>query len=181
VLSAKLVLVTVLLMLGAANRYRLVPRFEAQGATASRPLAASIAVELGIAVVILGVVALWRFTPPPRALAASEPIAFHIHDPKAMINAALEPRRGEGAALDILVMDQELHPLTVKEVTLVLSFPAAGIEPIRRSATDAGAAHWKIANLRIPIAGRWDVRVDILVDDFDKVALEDKIDLPRAP
>jgi copper transport protein len=181
VLSAKLGLILALLALAGANRYRLVPRFEARGMRASRPLAASIAVEIGIAVVILGVVALWRFTPPPRALAAGEPIAFHIHDPKAMINAALAPRRGQGAALDILVMDNELRPLTVKEVTLVVSFPAAGIEPVHRSATDTGDSHWTIADLRIPIAGRWDVRVDILVDDFEKVVLEDKIDLPRAP
>ena len=53
---------------------------------------------------------------------------------------------------------------------------------MRRGASDTGdEAHWRIANLRIPIGGRWDVRVDILIDDFEKVVLEEKIDLPRAP
>src|SRR5205807_147559 len=84
-------LVALLLALGAANRYRLVPHFERLGRLAARPLVASIAIELTVAVVIFGLVASWRFTPPPRALAASEAIAFHIHDPKAMINAALAP------------------------------------------------------------------------------------------
>jgi copper transport protein len=182
VLSAKLALVGGLLALAAANRYRLVPRFERVGRGASRPLAASIAAEFAIAIAILGVVSLWRFTPPPRALAATEPMTFHIHDPKAMINAALAPRRGQGADLVITVMDGELRPLAVKDVTLVLAYPAAGIEPVRRSATDTGdEAHWRIADLRIPLAGRWDVRVDILIDDFEKVVLEEKIDLPRAP
>jgi len=80
------------------------------------------------------------------------------------------------------VMDAELHPITVKDVTLVLAYPAAGIEPVRRSATGGGGeGHWRIVDLRIPLAGRWDVRVDILIDDFEKVVLEEKIDLPRAP
>jgi copper transport protein len=182
VLSAKLGLICGLLGLAAVNRYLLVPRFERIGRGASRPLAASIGAELAIAVAILGVVSLWRFTPPPRALAASEPMTFHIHDPKAMINAALAPRRGQGADLVITVMDGELRPLAVKDVALVLAYPAAGIEPVRRGATDTGdESHWRIANLRIPIGGRWDVRVDILIDDFEKVVLEEKIDLPRAP
>jgi copper transport protein len=147
----------------------------------ARPLAFSIAAEFAIALVILGLVATWRFTPPPRALAASAPIAFHIHDPKAMINAALAPRRGQGAELSILVMDAELRPLAVKEVTLVLAYPAAGIESVRRIATDAGEGNWRIDDLRIPLAGRWDVRVDILINDFEKVVLEEKVELPRAP
>ena len=78
-------------------------------------------------------------------------------------------------------MDAELHPLPVKEVTLVLAYPAAGIEPVRRRATDAGGATWRIADLRIPLAGRWDVRLDILVNDFEKVVLEEKVALPHAP
>jgi copper transport protein len=181
VLFRKLVFVAGLLALAAANRYRLVPRFERLGRLAARPFAISIATELAIALVIFGLVASWRFTPPPRALAASEAVAFHIHDPKAMINAALAPRRGQGAELSILVMDAELHPLAVKEVTLMLGYPAAGIEPVRRIATDLGGGNWRIDDLRIPLAGRWDVRVDILVNDFEKVVLEEKVALPRAP
>ena len=70
VLACKLVAVAALLGLGAANRYWLVPRLQARGAAAARPLATSISFELAIAVVILALVALWRFTPPPRALAS---------------------------------------------------------------------------------------------------------------
>ena len=39
----------------------------------SRYLLRSIVGEIGLAVVILGLVATWRFTPPPRALTASAP------------------------------------------------------------------------------------------------------------
>ena len=32
-----------------------------------------------------------------------------------------------------------------------------------------------------PVAGRWRMRLDILVSDFDKVVLEDDVELRRVP
>jgi copper transport protein len=90
-------------------------------------------------------------------------------------------RRTRGAAVEILVLDAELRPLAVKEVTLVLSLPAAAIEPLRRDAIAAGEGSWRVDDLRVPLAGRWRLRVEILIDDFEKVALEDQVELPRMP
>ena len=90
VLACKLAAVAVLFALAAANRYRLVPQFERDGGAAARPLAISIAFELAIALAILGLVALWRFTPPPRALATDAPISLHIHGDKAMAQIEIE-------------------------------------------------------------------------------------------
>ena len=57
----------------------------------------------------------------------------------------------------------------------------AGIEPIRRSASFDGGSQWRVSGLRIPVAGVWRMRVDILINDFEKVILEDNVELPRAP
>jgi copper transport protein len=64
-----------------------------------------------------------------------------------------------------------------KEVTLVLSNPSAGIEPIRRSAVLSGENTWRIRDLVIPTAGRWSVRIDVLISDFELIRLEDSIDI----
>ena len=56
-----------------------------------------------------------------------------------------------------------------------------GIEPMRREAINEADVTWRIDDLRIPLAGRWRVRVEILVSDFEKVALEEDVELPRAP
>jgi copper transport protein len=182
VLACKLVAVDALLILAAVNRYALVPRFEATRAAPARPLRASIAVELAIAVVILGLVASWRFTPPPRSLALAGPqVSIHFHGQRAMAQIEVVPVRGRGAHLGLEILDGELRPLTAKEVALVLSNPAAGIEPVRRAAVSEGGPQWSLDDLRIPIAGRWRLRVEILIDDFDKVVLEDDVDLPRSP
>ena len=91
------------------------------------------------------------------------------------------PVRGRGAHVDLEVLDGELGPLAAKEVTLVVSNPTAGIEPVRRTATSEGGPRWGVDDLRIPVAGRWRLRVEILIDDFDKVVLEDDVELPRSP
>jgi copper transport protein len=184
VLGCKLAAVAVLLGLAAANRYRLVPRLASGDAGAARPLAASIAFECMVAIVILALVALWRFTPPPRALVASAPISIHLHGGKAMAQIEIERPEDQGARATLQVLDGEFQPLAVKEVTLVLANPAAGIEPMRRTATraqEAGAMNWRIDELRIPVAGRWSLRVELLVSEFDKVMIEDTVTLPRMP
>jgi copper transport protein len=181
VLAGKLACVALLLGLGALNRYRLVPRFERTGAAAARPLAASIAAELALALAILVLVALWRFTPPPRTLAPDAPIALHLHGDKAMAEIEIERKAGEPARASVLVLDGAFRPFAVKEVALMLANPAAGIEPLRMNAVPAGDSRWRIEDLRIPVAGRWTLRVDILVSDFDKVSLEEAVTLPRVP
>ena len=181
VLSGKLALVAILIALAAANRYALVPRFAATGsAPAGRPLATSIRAELALALVILALVASWRFTPPPRALAASERVFVHIHGERGMAEIDIEPERGR-AQTSVKLLDPELHPLAAKELTLVLANPAAGIEPMQRQGVSEGNGFWHIDDVRIPVAGRWQLRVEILISDFDKLVLDEEIDLPRVP
>jgi copper transport protein len=181
VLSGKLALVAVLIGLAAANRYALVPRFAASGsAPAARPLATSIRSELALALVILALVASWRFTPPPRALAASERVFLHLHGERGMAEIDIEPERGR-AKTSVKLMDPELHPLAAKELAIVLANPAAGIEPMQRDGVSEGGGFWRINDLRIPVAGRWQLRVEILINDFEKLVLDEEVVLPRVP
>jgi copper transport protein len=200
VLACKLAAVVAMFALAAANRCWLVPKFETKGGASARPLAISIALELVIALVILGLVALWRFTPPPRALVVDAPVSVHVHGEKAMAQIEIERAKQQSPHASVLVLDGAFQPLAAKEVTLVLANPAAGIEPIRINATRAGASGgandtskaasaatsaatstWRIDDLRIPVAGRWNLRVEILMSDFEKRIIEDTVTLPRVP
>jgi len=182
VLTGKLALVAILVGLAAANRFALAPRFAARGSVpAGRPLATSIRIELALAVIILALVASWRFTPPPRALAASQQIALHVHGERVMAQIEIEPSRGRSAVMSVLLLDAELRPLTAKELTVVFSNVAAGIEPMRRQAVDEDGSNWRIDDVRIPVAGRWRLRVEILISDFEKIVIENDAELPRMP
>jgi copper transport protein len=178
VLSAKLSAVLALLVLAASNRYLLVPKLAASGA---EPLVTSIVVEFALALTILGLVGLWRFTPPPRALAAAETTYIHFHDARAMAQIDLTPVRGRGAHVSIQVTDDEFRPVAAKAVSLVVWNPTAGIEPMSRNAADAGDGNWRIDDFRVPVGGVWRMRVEILISDFEKVMIEDNVELPRTP
>jgi copper transport protein len=172
VLSAKLAVVAVLLALAALNRFRFT------NAKSIANLVRSIGAEIVLAVVILGLVAAWRFTPPPRALAlaAAAPARVHIHTEALMADVTLEPGRVGILRAGIVVLRGDFSPFDAREVTLVLSLPAAGVEPIRRAATLRDGV-WQIDALPLPVAGRWQVRVDVLVSDFEKQVLEDSVEI----
>jgi copper transport protein len=178
VFLAKMGAVVCLLALAALNRQRLTPMLRLKEA-GPRHLTRSIAGEIGLAVVILGLVATWRFTPPPRALVLppAEPVKMHIHTPAAMVELTLAPGRVGPATASMSLMSGDFASLDAKEVTVTLAKPDAGIEPIERKAVRMPDGQWRAEGLVLPVAGRWQVRVDVLVSDFEKATLEDTIEI----
>jgi copper transport protein len=179
ILCAKLVLVAGLLGLAALNRFRLTPALQSdpQGA---RPLVRSMLFEFAVVVGILAVVAGWRFTPPPRALtsAVRAPLAIHIHSDRATLKMLISPGTAGIDTFALQLVSGDARPLQAKEVTLSLSQPERGIEPMERKAIRGADGNWIARDVPLPFAGRWRVRVDVLVTDFEQVALEDEFDLP---
>ena len=51
------------------------------------------------------------------------------------------------------------------------------MESIERKATRAGDGTWRVDNLVVPRPGRWTVRVDALITDFEKVILAGAVDI----
>ena len=176
ILSMKLVAVTVLLALAATNRFVLTPKVEAGDAVARGRLRHSIAAEIALALLIFALVAGWRFTPPPRSIVVEEQSEFiHFHSGAAMADLTLTPGRVGRSGGEIMIRDANYQPMTPKEVTLIFSQPASGIEPLRREAENVGDDLWRIDDVMLPTPGRWRLRIDVLIDDFTKVSLEDDI------
>jgi copper transport protein len=176
ILLIKLALVAVLLGLAALNRFRLTPALE-QSPWAAKPLARSIMVECVVALAILATVAGWRFTPPPRTILPETPLAVHIHTDKAMFQVLISPGSVGTDSFVLQLMDGEGSLLSAKEATLTLSLPDRGIEAIERTATLGADGFWHVRGVPLPVAGRWHMRIDALVGDFEKVTLEDDFDL----
>ena len=139
VLACKLAAVAVLVALAAANRYRLVPRFERDGAAAARLLAirrvrARHRVDDSRTG---GALALYAAATRARRHA---PISLPLHGERPWRRSKSSAGQAAKPAASVLVLDGAFQPLAAKEVTLVLANPAAGIEPIRINATRAGAS-----------------------------------------
>lgn len=179
VLLAKLALLAPLFGAAAVNRWRLTPpALAGKGVRAARRLAASARLEILLSCLVLGLVGLWQFTPPPRALAAAEaaaaPAGAHLEGARAGAHLLLDPGRPGRVVASAYLMDPALEPLPAQGVTLSLSDPAAGIAPIRVALQPQEDGGWS-APVLIPVAGTWQLRLDILVSDFDSVRLEGAI------
>jgi copper transport protein len=176
ILLTKLMLVAALLGLAALNRFRLTPAL-AKNETATSPLVRSIVLECAFAAGILCVVAGWRFTPPPRSLIPDAPLAVHIHTDKAMFQVLVSPGRVGMDDFVLQLMNGDGTLLHAKEATLTLSLPERGIEEIERQGTLEPDGFWHVGKVPLAIPGRWHMRIDALVTDFDKITLEDDLDV----
>jgi copper transport protein len=181
ILLVKLVLVAILLGFAALNRYLVTPGLVADPSD-RRPLKAVVFLECVTVLLILGVVAGWRFTPPPRTLAAAQavaeaPLAIHIHTETAMFQVLISPGKVGSDDFVLQLMAGDASPLLAREATLTLSLPERGIEPIERKAALGPDGYWHLHGVPLPLPGRWHLRIDALVTDFEKVMLEDDFEV----
>ncbi|MGD9866004.1 MAG: copper resistance CopC/CopD family protein [Pseudodonghicola sp.] len=178
-LLAKLALLVLLFGLAAFNRWKLTEPAQKNEAAAKRHLVRSIVIETVLVLAILGIAAGWRFTPPPRslAIAAAQPVQMHIHTAKAMADVTVAPGRTGPVTVSAVVMSGEFGPLDAKEVTFVFSNPSAGIEAFRRKAGKPGDGTWRADEVVLPLPGKWTVRLDILITDFDLARIQGEIEI----
>ncbi|MET0430655.1 MAG: copper resistance D family protein, partial [Microvirga sp.] len=178
VFLVKMAAVAGLMALAGLNRWRLTPALRTRPSDAAA-LVRTILCEVALMVLILAAVAGWRLTPPPRALAASlsAPASLHIHDAAAMADMTIAPGRAGPVALSLSLLTGDFGPLDAREVTIGFSHPGAGIEPIERRAVREPDGSWRVEDLMLPVPGRWQVRVDALITDFDKATLEGSVEI----
>ena len=178
VFLVKLGLLVGLFILVAVNRWSLTAAVENRDPSATRRLVRSIAVETLVAIAIFGAAAAWRFTPPPRVLAAEArlPASVQLQSDKATVVLWIGPARAGPVDMVANVLTAEFEPFEPREVTVTFSNPNAGIEPFQRTLTrGAGMADWHGTAVTIPLPGVWKVRVDVLVSDFETTRLEGEV------
>lgn len=185
ILAAKLALLALLLALALVNRTRLTAPALAGQAMARYRLRQSVAVEIGIVLVILALVAGWRFTPPPRALAqaaeaadlASSPLYAHAMDAAAMADITITPGHAGPVIMDLFLTDAAGATLEPLGATVTLSSPELGIEPIVTDVQLVDGA-WRVDPLTIPAAGTWLIDVELRLSRFSLSRLQAEIEVP---
>lgn len=180
VFLAKMAAVALVLALAAFNRQRLTPMLRSQ-TSGAKYLFWSILGEIALAVLILGLVATWRFTLPPRALLSPPPksVSTHIHTSAAMADLTLTPGHVGPVTATISLMSGDFGTLDPKEVTISLANKGSGIEPIERRANRAADGTWQAEAVVLPVPGPWQVRIDALLTDFEKTTLEGTVEISR--
>jgi len=115
-------MVAFILALAAWNRFRMTSAVMSRAPGAGRRLARSIVAEIVAVFVILGLVAGWRFTPPPRSLSVTslKPLLVHIHTQAAMAFVTLSSGRVGAIQVDVVLMSGDFGTLDAKEVRLTI-------------------------------------------------------------
>lgn len=182
-LLLKLALVVLLLALAVANRRRLTPALAAD-AKAPAALARNIRAELALAGAILLGTAVLAHTPPPPGTTAHQ--HEHAHDASqsyAIVTTSrgrtllleVAPARTGANALTLWLTDADGQVLAPIGISIALSLPAAGIEPLVRQPERTGPGRYALPRVDLPVAGRWRVRVDALISDFEKAILTTEV------
>jgi copper transport protein len=201
VLSIKIALVCVLLGLAALNRFVLVPRLALKvcDIAARRALRASLVIELMVGVAVIAAAAVLSQQPPPAALrhaagivapAMGKADAKAVPEP-AVIEQSLTSARGHRGRLRITRQPDGSMQLSVQisnakgeslspiAVNVELANAAAGIEAMERKllpATD-GSREFRYSGRDLVVPGRWSVRIDAVITDFEQSAFSTTLDI----
>lgn len=169
-LAVKLLLVAGMLCLALWHKLRAIPRL---AGGANTPVQRSVALEALLGLVVLALAMGFRLAPPPSVMTAlsTDPVSIHIHTEKAMADlAATAPFPGP-TGFRLTLADGDFVPLDPKEVILTLTDISVGIGPLTASAMQTGPGEWEVAPMNLPTSGPWEVRITLLITDFEQINL----------
>lgn len=182
ILLGKLALVALLIALGAFNRYCLTAGALRGQATCHSRMRRVIMCEVVLVASVLMLVALWRFTPPPRSLAPAPPvttIASHLHSAEASAEIEFQPGAGNaGGTLRLRLFDSNGSALAAQEVHVAFSSEKAGLERLGFTAQPGTDGDWRVPELNLPALPEWNVEVEVLVSDFERTRISGEVSMP---
>ncbi len=188
--AGKMLAVLLLLGLAAWNRQSLSPALDRDGDRggdhAVRALRRSIVLEMAAAGAALLLTAAFALTPPPRALSAAEekpPAGFSTLAVKGGLIAIIDvvPAKPGSNGVRLHLQDEDGKPVSTREVTMNWELSAAGVAPLRRTLTTYGPGFSGVDDMTLPLAGRWSLRLEVLIDDFDKRTFQTEVSIGEAP
>ncbi len=184
--AGKMLAVLLLLGLAAWNRQSLTPTLDRGDGQAGQSLRRSITLEMATAGTALLLTAAFALTPPPRALSAGgekPPAGFSAVTVKSGTIALIDivPAMPGRNGVRLHLQDEDGKPVSAREVTMDWELPAAGVAPLRHTLTSLGPGFFGIDDMTLPLAGQWSLRLDVLIDDFDKRIFRTEVPVGEAP
>ncbi|MBD1203647.1 MAG: hypothetical protein H9533_05865 [Rhodobacteraceae bacterium] len=88
-----------------------------------------------------------------------------------MADVVLSASPPGAVTIDLFLADGDFDPLDPQEVRLALADPAAGIGPLTIQATRQEPGHWITPPVTLPSPGPWQVKLMLLITDFEQVTL----------
>jgi putative copper resistance protein D len=182
-ISFKIGLLGAMISIATVNKFHLTPRLPAR--TASRNLRRNSIAEIGIGLCVLVLVGyLGRLQPTahvhPATLPISAEAAFtHIHASEAMADVTITPGRAGRSAVTIRVSREDFTTFAAKEVRLLLDPPAGSGISLDRAAEQQTDGSWRVKEVALARPGIWTVRVLVIAQSGETIALDGPIVIER--
>ncbi|WP_157959950.1 copper resistance CopC/CopD family protein [Devosia submarina] len=179
VLAAKLILLVALFSIASWNRWVLTEPAAAGDDGALSHMRRGIAAEIVIILAVLGLVSVWRFTPPPRALVTNQAAQLTLELSSDTLSANLTLSSGRVGETDVQISIRSAGGETLSPRAITLEFEPEGgtISPIVRSAEAAPDGIWRLQGLNLPLPGSWQVELQVRVSDFELAKLSGQVEI----
>lgn len=184
-LLAKAAVVAVLIGFGVVSRRMVADRLAATSALVARPagpgtdrldpdaeavarMRRSVAVEVGIAAVVLALASLLVTTEPARGAPApvpAGPFSTALATTAGTVSVEIAPARVGLNQMALAVVGQRGEPVKVDELTASVREPTKGGKPISATLAGAGAGRYS-GTVRVPTAGWWQLALTIRQGDL---------------
>jgi copper transport protein len=191
VLATKLILVAGLMLIALANKLRLTPALAANRPGAAARLIGTIKLEIVLIGAVLALTASLGFTTPPRALkvaeghdhgtvTAREPAHRSLeHEATAAgvkVTLSLSHGRPGPNILSVSLEDEGGDDVDARQVQAHLASAEHILEPITRSLS-ADGDRFTLQTSDMALPGIWQIRIDVLVTDFDRASFDFEVDI----
>jgi copper transport protein len=191
-LLTKVALVIPVIAMGAYNRRRLVPQMAvpqmsagAAAAPAGR-LGRIVLVELAILLVVVAVTAVLVARSPvtssaaaPTVTAPTNAVEVPLSNDAGTASIAVAPARAGSNEIRLTLTDPDGQPLEpVEPPTVELTEVAQGVGPLRPIVHPFGGGEYHVI-ADFPLAGTWEVKVDVRVSDFDAASASTTVEIAR--
>lgn len=179
VLAAKLTLLVALFSIASWNRWVLTEPAAAGDDRALSHMRRGIAAEILIILAVLGLVSIWRFTPPPRALVTEQSAPLTSELVSSSLQATLTLSSGRVGETDahIAIQSADGGVLSPRAITLAFEPEGGTIAPIVRGAEVASDGTWRLQGLNLPLAGSWQVELQVRISDFELTKLSGLVEI----
>ena len=128
----------------------------------------SVLAEIVIAFAVLAVTAL-LVNAVPAQQAAGLPFSTSFTTLGVQVNVIVDPARaGPGNLVHVYVLSSLGTPTAIPELDASLSLPAQNLGPLAIPLVIAGLGHYYAANVDIPVAGTWILKLTVRTDAIDE-------------
>ena len=184
-LALKLSFVGLLGVIGACNRWILMPEMRDDVDGHATRFRYAIRTQLALGIAVLGATAFLSQTVPPRTLfehetaqleasrTAGQTVLIVARDRKALLSVT--PARPGRNTIRTRILGNDDAFIEPLEVSVDLSNGDVGIEPLHRKLVPAADGYFENVGPELAIAGRWTIRIEVLINDFEKAIFETEI------